>query len=105
MNNYRNRGESFRAIHFNRYNFEELWSFTNGAASDLKIEGKEPGQASCQLKSYYGDITVREGDYVFSDTAEKNYYALPADYFESINEIVENNFKPPVIEEEEPTKK
>jgi hypothetical protein len=105
MENYRNKGESFPAIHFNRHNFEELWRFTNGAVSDLVIEGEEPGQATCRLNSYYSGIKVREGDYVFPDTKQKSFYALPADYFQEINEIVENNFKPPVIEEEEPTKK
>lgn len=101
MEYYINKGEQFLAVHFNRISFEELWSFTNGNVSELSIEGEEPGQAYCTLKSYYGDIQIQEGDYVFTDGI--SYYALPPDYFTKINEIAVQNFKPPV--EEEPIKK
>ena len=101
MEYYINKGKQFSAVHFNRINFEELWAFTNGNVYELSIKGEEPGQAYCTLKSYYGDIQIQEGDYVFTDG--RNYYALPPDYFTEINEIAVQNFKPPV--EEEPIKK
>jgi len=96
MENYRNTGKSFRAIQFNRLNFEELWAFTNGNVEGLTIEGEEPGKAYCNLKSYYGNIKIIEGDYVFSDLENKNFFAFPPEYFSTINERVARNFEPPV---------
>lgn len=96
MENYRNTGKSFRAIQFNRLNFEELWVFTNGNVEGLLIESEEPGKASCVLRSYYGSIQIKEGDYVFSDLNEENFFAFPPEYFSAINERVARNFEPPV---------
>lgn len=96
MENYRNTGKSFKAIQFNRLNFEELWVFTKGNVEGLLIEGVEPGKASCVLRSYYGSIQIKEGDYVFSDSKEENFFAFPPEYFSSINEFVAHNFEPPV---------
>lgn len=96
MENYRNTGKSFRAIQFNRLNFEELWVFTKGNVEGLLIESEEPGKASCVLRSYYGSIQIKEGDYVFSDLKEENFFAFPAEYFSAINERVARNFEPPV---------
>lgn len=95
MNNYKNKGANFQAQKFTRYTFNELWEFTNGNVSELIVTGEEPGQATCILKSKYGNIEITEGDYVFPDSTKSAFYANPPDYFGAINEMVARYFEPP----------
>lgn len=102
METFRNNGDSFKAVRFTRESFKELWDFTKGAVSELSIKSEEPGDAICILKSQYGSITIKEGDYVFPDVSGKIFYANPPEQFELTNKRVFMEFEPPV--EEQPVK-
>lgn len=93
------KGEVTETIQFNRTNFEELWNFTNGSVSDLKV-GEELGDAYCILrKTDYGDIEIKEGDYVIKNIKGR-FYAMKPDVFESdyipVPTIIEPCDKTPV---------
>ena len=102
MYTYKNKGESFEAERFTRYAFDKLWDFTRGAVGELDIKSKEPGEAFCILTTYYGNIRLREGDYVIADSKKEFFYPAPPDYFNQINEILPIGFVPP--DEKEPIK-
>lgn len=67
MSLYRRRPETINAIKFTRENFDEIITFSEGAATHFEIERTPTGVASCLVANRVGLVYLVEGDYLIRD--------------------------------------
>ena len=67
MSLYRRKPETINALKFTRNNFDEIVSFSEGAATHFEIERTPKGVASCLVANRVGLVYLVEGDYLIRD--------------------------------------
>lgn len=85
---YRKKPVEIEAVQFTRDNWDEVVSFTNGAAQNLTIERRPDGKCTCIIPTLEGDHIVNERDYIIKG-AIGEFYPCKQYIFESTYERVE----------------
>lgn len=85
---YRKKPVEIEAIKFTRDNFDEVVSFTKGAAHTLQIERTPYGKAYCIIDTLEGPMRSTEGDFIIRGV-NGEYYACKPDVFDKTYELVE----------------
>lgn len=86
---YRKKPVEIEAVQFTRDNWDEVVSFTNGAAQNLTIERRPDGKCTCVIPTLEGDHTASEHDYIIKGVKGECYPCKP-DIFEQTYERVES---------------
>lgn len=73
------------AIKFTRDNWDKVYEFTNGIASDMVIERCPNGKCWCTVSTLEGDYKAMEGDYIIKGV-KGEFYPCKPDIFEQTYE-------------------
>lgn len=80
MKKYKTKPCEIEAIQFTRYNFQEIYEFTNGTVRDLEIERCPNGKAFCTVDTLEGPMRATENDYIIRGLRGE-YYPCKPDVF------------------------
>lgn len=88
MSKYRKKPVVIEAVAFTRNNFDEIVSFTNGAAHTLRIERTPNGKCTCVIPTLEGEHIASEGDFIIKGV-HGEFYPCKPDIFKKTYEEVD----------------